>query len=342
MTTAFHSRRGPLTLLWTFLAASSGPSQSIARDFLRVSTASFLLSASASRAQESCHASDETCRQPQHDQHDETVYWHNYSIDELFDHFGCHSILPSYAHDEDDDEVDPPRLAPQSVDELALKPHELADTMRMLEQMRVKYQTEINAVSIPNKEDATSVFRVPVFVGDAGHKGRGIFAAESIQKGSLVLSIDVDNVGIFKDPMEWRRFTYTLGNTDAETACNFMEWCWVQHVPKLDDEEDDIRHGWTVFIAFDESGLVNNAEWGAENENIRCGIPPPSTAEESTYSSSGEDRDNELWGPCRYHYYATRDIAPGEELLIKYSEFEDKSQVGWVEFGVGAIVIESQ
>ena len=28
----------------------------------------------------------------------------------------------------------------------------------------------------------------------------------------------------------------------------------------------------------------------------------------------------------------------GEELLVNYLEFEEKSQVGWVEFGVGAII----
>jgi SET domain-containing protein len=39
-----------------------------------------------------------------------------------------------------------------------------------------------------------------------------------------------------------------------------------------------------------------------------------------------------------YYYYATRDIEAGEELLVNYSEFEEKSQVGWVEFGVGAII----
>jgi hypothetical protein len=38
------------------------------------------------------------------------------------------------------------------------------------------------------------------------------------------LDIDSDNVGIFKDAMQWRQFTYTLGIKDAATACNFMEW----------------------------------------------------------------------------------------------------------------------
>lgn len=341
MKTRPQARHGRLTLASTFLAASSAPSRFIAHDFFRtsISTASFLLSSLASSAEESCQNSEETCSLPQHEQNDEKPFWHNYSIDDLFRHFECHSILELYA-DEDDDEVRPPRPAPRSIDELALNPRDLAETMRMLEQMRIKYQREVHAVTVPSKEDATSVFRVPVFVGDAGRKGRGIFAAEPIQKGTLVLSIDVDNVGIFKDPMEWRQFTYSLGNTDAETACNFMEWCWVQFVPKQDDEPDDIRHGWTVFIAFDESGLVNNAEWGTEEENIRCGIPPQLTAEKSTHSSDGEDRDDEKWGPCQYHYYATKDISAGEELLVKYSEFEDRSQVGWVEFGVGAIIIE--
>jgi hypothetical protein len=35
---------------------------------------------------------------------------------------------------------------------------------------------------------------------------------------------------------------------------------------------------------------------------------------------------------------ASRDIAAGDELLINYSEFEQfegKSQLGWVDFGIG-------
>ncbi len=41
-----------------------------------------------------------------------------------------------------------------------------------------------------------------------------------------------------------------------------------------------------------------------------------------------------------YYYYDTRDIdiEAGEERLVNYSEFEKKSQVGWVEFVVGAII----
>jgi hypothetical protein len=60
---------------------------------------------------------------------------------------------------------------------------------------------------------------------------------------------------------------------DAEAACNFMEWCWVHYIPKEGDVED-IRQGLTVLIAFDESGLLNNAEWGIKTANLQCGTPP--------------------------------------------------------------------
>jgi hypothetical protein len=194
---------------------------------------------------------------------------------------------------------------------------------RQLEQFRSKYRTEVHSVPIPDRSLATKSIRVPFVAGDAGSKGRGIYAAEFIRKGTLVQDTSTDNVGVFKDAETWRRYTYTLGEEDAEAACNFMEWCWVQYIPKEADVED-IRQGWTVFIAFDESGLLNNAEWGVETANLRCGTPP---------SDEGGE-----WGPCTYYYYATRDIEAGEELLVNYSEFEDKSQVGWVEFGVGATV----
>jgi hypothetical protein len=70
--------------------------------------------------------------------------------------------------------------------------------------------------------------------------------------------------------------------------------------------------------------ILLRVEWGITTANLQCGTPP-------------SDKDRK-WGLCMYYYYATRDIEAGEELLVNYSEFEEKSQVGWVEFGVGAII----
>jgi hypothetical protein len=50
---------------------------------------------------------------------------------------------------------------------------------------------------------------------------------------------------------------------------------------------DDIRHGSTLFLAFGESVLINNAEWGEEIEiaNIRCGTLLQQDGESETSSS---------------------------------------------------------
>lgn len=248
-------------------------------------------------------------------------FWHKYTIDDFFHHFNCNSFLPGY--DEGDDEVSSPPPASRSLDEMELNPQQLATTMKMLEDLREKYQKEVNIVPVANRQNAKSVFTVPVIVGDAGEKGRGIYAKEFIRKGTLVLDIDSDNVGVFKDAMQWREFTYSLGVVDPETSCNFMEWCWVQHIEKEEGAREDIRHGWTVFLAFDESGLVNNAEWGEEMANVRCG------------TLVKEDEGHETWSACKYSYHASKDIQAGDELLINYSEFEDATQTGWIDFGVG-------
>jgi hypothetical protein len=67
-----------------------------------------------------------------------------------------------------------------------------------------------------------------------------------------------------------------------------------------------------VYIAFDKSGLLNSA-----------GLLP---------------RTKTRNGDCACIIIMPRETEAGEELLVIYSEFEEKNQVGWVEFGVGAII----
>jgi hypothetical protein len=86
------------------------------------------------------------------------------------------------------------------------------------------------------------------------------------------------------------------------------------------DNDDDIRNGLSIFIAFDESNLMNSADWDDVEANVRCGSPP---------KHEGDD-----WGYCRFWYHATRDIAAGEELLLNYGDFEEISQHGWVDIGL--------
>jgi len=158
-----------------------------------------------------------------------------------------------------------------------------------------------------------SSMRVPVRIGDAGpDKGRGVFATEAIPYGALVVDLDNGSTGFFKKRQAWRRLAESLPN---ETACNMLEWTFIQNLKPLNETDTDVRNGLTIFIAFDESNLMNNADWDEVTANIKCGSPP--------------QEDGGAWGECRLHYYAARDIAPGEELLISYGEFEGADQQDW-------------
>ncbi|KAL7551432.1 hypothetical protein ACHAWF_015221 [Thalassiosira exigua] len=157
---------------------------------------------------------------------------------------------------------------------------ELAKIRRQQALMREKYVREVNLVPVEHRavEDDTdgiesrgrSSVVVPAKVGDAGPGvGRGLFAAESISKGTLVVDLDNGSAGVFKDADSWRRFAATL---PREEACNFIEWSWVQTIPPENDE-GDVRNGLTILIAFDESNLMNSADWDDVEANVRCGVP---------------------------------------------------------------------
>mmetsp|Transcript_32079 Transcript_32079/g.69258 ORF Transcript_32079/g.69258 Transcript_32079/m.69258 type:complete len:393 (-) Transcript_32079:328-1506(-) len=163
-----------------------------------------------------------------------------------------------------------------------------------------------------------SAIVVPSRVGDAGPgKGRGMFATQPISKGTLVINLDNGSTGFWKLGHSWREFAVAL---PREAACNFIEWSWVQTMLPEDENDRDVRNGLTIFIGFDESNLLNAADWDEVEANVRCGRPP--------------EREGGERGPCRFHYYAARDIAAGEELLTDYGEFENLDQSGWTDIGL--------
>jgi len=237
-------------------------------------------------------------------ENDDLPVWWDYSIDNLFeDLFNCGEIV---YHD-----------TPVPVTE-----KDIEKVYQQFNELRDKYAKEVNLVPIqqPTPDNSFSLMTVPSDIKAAGGgKGKGLFASEMIKKGSLVMSLNAGNVGIFKDGATWRKFVATL---PRETACNFIEWCWIQEIIPEEGNEDDIRNGLTIFCAFDESSLMNAADLGVdlgygEEANVRCG--------------SSDDNEE---GPCRFDYYATRDIEAGEELTVNYDEFEDPDQHQWVLIGL--------
>mmetsp|Transcript_41173 Transcript_41173/g.86356 ORF Transcript_41173/g.86356 Transcript_41173/m.86356 type:complete len:616 (+) Transcript_41173:209-2056(+) len=188
-----------------------------------------------------------------------------------------------------------------------------------------KYTKGVNRINSPTNDvdrsnartnealKVSSAIVIPSQIGDAGpRKGRGIFATEPIPKGTLVIDWGNGSTAFFKAGHHWREFVVSL---PRETACNVIEWSWVQNIPPEGENDDDVRIGRTIFVAFDESNLLNSADWDDVEANLRCGRPP--------------EREGVERGPCGFHYYAARDIAEGEELLIDYREFVDLDPTGF-------------
>lgn len=250
---------------------------------------------------------------------DDLPIWWDYSIDDLFEIlFNCGEILY---------DVTPAPVTEKDIDKL----------QQQFDEIRNKYAKEVNLLPIqqPTPENRFSTMVVPTEIKDAGIKGRGVFATERIEKGSLVMSLNAGNMGIFKDGATWRSFAATL---PRETACNFIEWSWVQEITP-EKGNNDIREGLTIFVAFDESSLLNAGSWdwgGGEEANIRCGTPFHSEQYSINMNEGGDANENEeeKWGPCRFDYYATRDIEAGEELLLNYGDFEDEDQHQWTDIGL--------
>jgi hypothetical protein len=232
---------------------------------------------------------------------DKPVWW-SYSYGELFDYFNCAGILPGYATIfEEGDYI-------YKVENHTLDPLQIQNLTGMWDEMYTKYKSEVN-LSPPGSSEKVIV--VPAEIGDAGSdKGRGVFVTERVPKGTLVVNTDSDTIGIFKDGHTWRKFVATL---PAYTACNVIEWSWIQDFPL--EDENDIRNGLTIMTAWDESNLLNNADWedSEEEPNVKCGTPPEGWPE----IEEGE------WGPCKFHYFAIKDLEVGEEILLAYGEFED-------------------
>jgi hypothetical protein len=245
------------------------------------------------------------------DPSEKPVWWH-YSYGELFDHLNCAAILPGYATLFQEGEYI------YKVENHTLDPLQINNLTATWDQIRIKYKQEVN-LSPPGSTPKVVV--VPSEIGDAGpDKGRGVFVTEFVPKGTLVINTDSDAIAIFKDGHTWRKFVATL---PAYTGCNVIEWSWAQEIHPTDEEDTDIRNGLSIFTAWDESNLLNNADWedSEEEPNVKCGTPPEGWLEKD--NSGVKDGDQLAWGPCRYHYYAIKDLEVGEEILMAYGEFED-------------------
>mmetsp|Transcript_10023 Transcript_10023/g.21148 ORF Transcript_10023/g.21148 Transcript_10023/m.21148 type:complete len:260 (-) Transcript_10023:360-1139(-) len=135
-------------------------------------------------------------------------------------------------------------------------------------------------------------FMVPHRAGQAGEKGRGIFATEFIAKGTPVLNFR--QVATFEDGASIRRF---LSKIPRLLACDYLYWAYTEW------DEQAQRHFQSVDL--DDSALCND---GRNKEDQNLGCDPEGSL---SHGDVG----------CNKYSYATKDIQPGDELMCLYSAF---------------------
>jgi hypothetical protein len=161
-------------------------------------------------------------------------------------------------------------------------------------------------VAIVGPEDATlnltygSGMKVPFKIGHSPGRGRGVFAAEDIRKGTLVWY--GENTAAFTSGVQFRKFLASLPDV---FVCELIHWCYTsQDENKMPSIECDL----------DEGSLFNTIDNGAEY-TIGC----------SRSMVENYPRD------CLDAAYALRDITAGEEFITNYDEFTAEI---WYHFGL--------
>ena len=164
---------------------------------------------------------------------------------------------------------------------------------------------DILGEDILNKDKES--FKVKVETKQAGKKGRGIFAVEPIEKGTLMWS--AKRTARFQSGDAYNKF---LQNLDEDFACDVLQWAYVQSI-NSNEEQDNNSNDLRISVDLDECSFCNDGR-SKYRSNMAC----------------DEDQAQDYEGGCQLNYFATRNIEKGEEILCHYDEFAITD--GWWEF----------
>lgn len=139
-----------------------------------------------------------------------------------------------------------------------------------------------------------SGYLVPVKSGYSPGKGRGVFAAADIPKGTQIHD-ETRFLAQFKTGQAYRNF---LRELSKELACECMMWTWLDIGADYGFDEE-----YVLAITMDDSSLLNSANNDSELTVERFAI-------------------------------AAREIGPGEELLETYDDLREVSVEGYESFGL--------
>jgi hypothetical protein len=174
-------------------------------------------------------------------------------------------------------------------------------------------------ITIPNPVVASSGFAVPVEARQTESIGRGIFVTDTpVKKGQKVWS--TVQTARFEKGDDFRRFLQSIPNS---LSCDILEFfSYVQSVKNAADETEKLY----ISTDLDEGCFINSVEdWNGDGieriANIGC---------------DHEMAKNEPGG-CQENYFALRDIAVGEELLLDYEEFAIYNGWDWFDPHDGSV-----
>lgn len=163
-------------------------------------------------------------------------------------------------------------------------------------------------------------FAVPYFVDQSPGRGRGLFAANDIPKGSLIWT--ASRTAEFEDAETYRNFLLAI---PADLACDVMMWAYVSHGSEIDGERD----------SYDEE------EDEDDNEDEESSLKIMVDLDESSFCNDGGKKRNMDWDEVAaalypdqsdWRTFAMEYVKKGDELLCNYSGFFQKDK--WATFGL--------
>jgi hypothetical protein len=169
-------------------------------------------------------------------------------------------------------------------------------------------------------------FQVPVEVRHTDGRGRGVFALEAIPEESLV-SVGGDEARFLEAEL-YRTFVELV---PAELQCDIIQFSYLDQ-EIIDGEELDV-----ILVALNDEAFLN-ADWtdnGSEANVIGVeyyGDDEENVDEEAAARRRTGDSATSSHEGRRIEYVGRRDIAAGEELLLKYHNFLYDD--GWGVFGL--------
>ena len=169
--------------------------------------------------------------------------------------------------------------------------------------------------TIPPKFDKNG-FQFPIEIKFRPVVGRGVYASTDIPKGSLLYLST--NTAVFYNGQTYRNFLKAL---PKKLACDVQIWAYVRWVSL--ETAENYKH--MICVDLDEGSFVNSAD---VVENMSLG-----NDDGKLFSDMDDDTDEneaekqELWYGCKMKFYASRDIAAGEEILADYGDFAEVD--GW-------------